>query len=883
MRNMNLSEIRNTFIQYFKKNNHKEIKSSNLVPDNDPTLLFTNSGMVQFKNIFTGVEKRDYDKAVTSQKCLRAGGKHNDLENVGHTARHHTFFEMLGNFSFGDYFKEQAIHQSWDLLTKVFEIPENKLLVTIFHEDEEAELLWKKIGNLDERKIIKIKTSDNFWSMGDTGPCGPCSEIFFDHGESVKGGPPGSKDEDGDRFIEIWNLVFMQFEQIDAKTRVNLPKPSIDTGMGLERISALLQGTHDNYETDLFKNLIKASSEVTKSKVTINNAASHRVIADHIRSSVFLISEGVLPSNDGRGYVLRRILRRAIRHSNILGYQKPFMNELSDYLVDEMGAAYPELYENKDFVKNIILNEELKFRETLDRGLEILNSEILQKNNKKIFSGKKAFELYDTYGFPLDLTQDVLKGHGWKVDEENFEIEMKKQKSRARAAWTGSGDNEISSEIIKILNDYSSTKFIGYENLKCEGKCLSIIKNNKISNSLQESEKGDIIFETTVFYAESGGQKGDTGYINSPNAKIKVLDCKKINVSDKIMFLHKVKVIKGCINTDDIFNLEVDTENRKEISSHHTSTHLLHEALREEFGTNVKQKGSLVSNEKLRFDFNLNHPIQSNILKKIEDVVNQKIYQNDKVNTEIMDQKSAMEKGAIALFGEKYGDEVRVVSMGKSITKKRIAWSVELCGGTHLKSVGEAIRFKIIGESGVASGVRRIEAVTRKSAMLFYEDKNEIIKTITSKLNINSSNIITKIDQLIEENTKLKKIKKEVKSDENDFLVNSEMINGFKFFSVVSEELQPKELRSYAEKMLKKNKLDVVCIVSTINEKVSCVVNIKKEITNKLNAVELVNLISTKVDGKPGGGRPDMAQSGGQNVKGVQNAINQLKKYLINK
>ena len=883
MKNMNLSEIRNTFIEYFKKNNHKEIKSSNLVPDNDPTLLFTNSGMVQFKNIFTGVEKREYDKAVTSQKCLRAGGKHNDLENVGHTARHHTFFEMLGNFSFGDYFKEKAIHQSWDLLTKVFEIPKNKLLVTIFHEDEEAERLWKKIGNLDESKIIKIKTSDNFWSMGDTGPCGPCSEIFFDHGESVKGGPPGSKDEDGDRFIEIWNLVFMQFEQIDAKTRVNLPKPSIDTGMGLERISALLQGTHDNYETDLFKNLIKASSEVTKSKVTINNAASHRVIADHIRSSVFLISEGVLPSNDGRGYVLRRILRRAIRHSNILGYQKPFMNELSDYLVDEMGIAYPELYENKDFVKNIILNEELKFRETLDRGLEILNSEMLQKNNKKIFSGKKAFELYDTYGFPLDLTQDVLKGHGWKVDEENFEIEMKKQKSRARAAWTGSGDNEISSEIIKILNDYSSTKFIGYKNLKCEGKCLNIIKNNKISNSLQESEKGDIIFETTVFYAESGGQKGDTGYINSKNAKIKVLDCKKINVSDKIMFLHKVEVIKGCINTDDVFNLEVDTENRKEISSHHTSTHLLHEALREEFGTNVKQKGSLVSNEKLRFDFNLNHPIQSNILKKIEDVVNQKIYQNDKVNTEIMDQKSAMEKGAIALFGEKYGDEVRVVSMGKSITKKRMAWSVELCGGTHLKSVGEAIRFKIIGESGVASGVRRIEAVTRKSAMLFYEDKNEIIKTITLKLNINSSNIITKIDQLIEENTKLKKIKKEVKSDENDFLVNSEIINGFKFFSVVSEELQPKELRSYAEKMLKKNKLDVVCIVSTINEKVSCVVNIKKEITNKLNAVELVNLISTKVDGKPGGGRPDMAQSGGQNVKGVQNAINQLKKYLINK
>ena len=883
MKNRNLSEIRNTFIQYFKNNSHKEIKSSNLVPDNDPTLLFTNSGMVQFKNIFTGVENREYNKAVTSQKCLRAGGKHNDLENVGHTARHHTFFEMLGNFSFGDYFKEQAIYQSWDLLTKVFEIPENKLLVTIFHEDEEAERLWKKIGNLDERKIIKIKTSDNFWSMGDTGPCGPCSEIFYDHGESIKGGPPGSQDEDGDRFIEIWNLVFMQFEQIDARTRINLPKPSIDTGMGLERISALLQGTHDNYETDLFKNLIKASSEVTKSKVTVNNATSHRVIADHIRSSVFLISEGVLPSNDGRGYVLRRILRRAIRHSNILGYQKPFMNELSDYLVNEMGAAYPELNENKDFAKNIILNEEVKFRETLDRGLEILNNEILQTNSKNIFSGKKAFELYDTYGFPLDLTQDVLKGHGWKVDEKNFELEMKKQKSRARAAWTGSGDNEISSEIIKSLNDYSSTKFIGYDKLKCEGKCLSIIKNNKLSNNLKETEKGDLIFDTTVFYAESGGQKGDIGEIKSDNVEVKVLDCKKINVAEKVMFMHKVKVIKGEINIADVLNLEVDIENRKEISSHHSSTHLLHEALREEFGINVKQKGSLVSNEKLRFDFNLNHPIQLNILKKIEDVVNQKIYENDQVNTEIMDQKIAMQKGALALFGEKYGDKVRVVSMGKSITKNRIAWSVELCGGTHLQSVGEAIRFKIVGESGVASGIRRIEAVTRKSAMLYYEDKNEIIKTIISKLNINSSNIIKKIDQLIEENAKLKKIQKEVKGNTNDFVVNSEVINGFKFYSVISEELYPKELKSYAERILKKNNLDIVCIVTTINKKVSCVINIRKEITNKLNAIELVNLISTKVDGKPGGGRLDMAQSGGQDVEGVQNAINLLKKYLISK
>ncbi len=881
MKNVNLSEIRNTFLQYFKGNDHQEVRSSNLVPDNDPTLLFTNSGMVQFKNIFTGVEKRDYNRAVTSQKCLRAGGKHNDLENVGHTARHHTFFEMLGNFSFGDYFKEEAIYQSWDLLTKKFEIPENKLLVTVYHEDQEAELLWKKIANIHDSKIIKIKTSDNFWSMGDTGPCGPCSEIFYDHGEKIPGGPPGSKDEDGDRFIEVWNLVFMQFEQVDEKKRIELPKPSIDTGMGLERISALLQGTHDNYQTDLFKKLIKASSDVTKSKITDDNLTSHRVIADHIRSSTFLISEGVLPSNDGRGYVLRRILRRAIRHSNILGCKKPFMNELSDYLVKEMSDAYPELLQNKDFIKKVIFNEELKFRETLDRGLEILDNEISENNTSKIFSGKKAFDLYDTYGFPLDLTEDVLKIHGWKVDVKEFEKEMSKQKKRARAAWSGSGDDQINTDLIKNLNEYDSTDFIGYDKLKCESKCSHIIQNNKMVNSIVAGEKGDLIFKRTVFYAESGGQEGDIGLIKTNNAFLKVLDCKKIAIADKVYFLHKVEVTNGKISINDICTLNVNKDNRKEISSHHTSTHLLHEALREKFGISVKQKGSLVSSEKLRFDFSLNHPIDNKTLKEIEHVVNQKIYENDNVKTEIMNQRLAIEKGAIALFGEKYGENVRVVSMGEKITDKRIAWSVELCGGTHLEKVGEALRFKIVYESGVASGIRRIEAITRKSAMLFYENKHELISVLSSKLNSQPSNIINKIDQILEENIQLKRIKEKIKSTSYDEKINHELINGYKFFSIVYDDMEPKDLKSHAEKILKKNELDIICVISTFNNKVSCVINLKKEVTNKLNAIDLVNIISKYVDGKPGGGRPDMAQSGGQSVGEVKKAIQSLKKAIM--
>ncbi len=881
MKNVNLSEIRNTFLEYFKGNDHQEVRSSNLVPDNDPTLLFTNSGMVQFKNIFTGVEKRDYNRAVTSQKCLRAGGKHNDLENVGHTARHHTFFEMLGNFSFGDYFKEEAIYQSWDLLTKKFEIPENKLLVTVYHEDKEAELLWKKIANIHDSKIIKIKTSDNFWSMGDTGPCGPCSEIFYDHGENIPGGPPGSKDEDGDRFIEVWNLVFMQFEQVDEKKRIELPKPSIDTGMGLERVSALLQGTHDNYQTDLFKKLIKASSDVTKSRITDDNFTSHRVIADHIRSSTFLISEGVLPSNDGRGYVLRRILRRAIRHSNILGCKKPFMNELSDYLVKEMSDAYPELGQNKDFIKKVIFNEELKFRETLDRGLEILDNEISENNTSKIFSGKKAFDLYDTYGFPLDLTEDVLKTYDWKVDVTEFEKEMSKQKKRARAAWSGSGDDKINTNLIKNLNEYDSTDFIGYNKLKCESKCSHIIQNNKMVNSLVTGESGDLIFKRTVFYAESGGQEGDRGLIKTNNAFLRVLDCKKIAIADKVYFLHKVEITNGKISINDICTLNVNKDNRKEISSHHTSTHLLHEALREKFGVSVKQKGSLVSSEKLRFDFSLNHPIDNKTLKEIEHVVNQKIYENDHVKTEIMNQQLAIEKGAIALFGEKYGDNVRVVSMGEKITDKRIAWSVELCGGTHLEKVGEALRFKIVHESGVASGIRRIEAVTRKSAMLFYENKHELISVLSSKLNSQPSNIINKIDQILEENIQLKQIKEKMKSISYDEKINHELINGYKFFSIVYDDMEPKDLKSHAEKILKKNELDIICVISTFNNKVSCVINLKKEVTDKLNAIDLVNIISKYVDGKPGGGRPDMAQSGGQSAGEVKKAIQSLKKAIM--
>ena len=668
-----LTDVRKNFLDYFKKNNHQIVDSSNLVPNNDPTLMFTNSGMVQFKNVFTGLEKRPYKTATTSQKCVRAGGKHNDLENVGYTPRHHTFFEMLGNFSFGDYFKEQAIHHAWNLLTKDFGLPKEKLLVTVFHEDEDALNLWKKISGLSENKIIKISTSDNFWSMGDTGPCGPCSEIFYDHGDKLKGGIPGSPDEDGDRFIEIWNLVFMQFEQISKDKRIDLPKPSVDTGMGLERMTAVLQGTHDNYKIDHFQKIMDVSSDITKTSIDDKTIASHRVIADHLRASSFLIAEGILPSNEGRGYVLRRIMRRGMRHAHSLGSKDPVFYKLFETLLNEMKSSYPELISGKELIVETLKNEEEKFSSLLERGMKILN-ENLNKVQNKTLPGKEAFKLYDTYGFPLDLTADILRGKDIKVDNDEFEKEMEKSKALARANWKGSGDKTVEERWFKIREELNPTEFLGYEFDKAEGVIIKISKNDKFVQSANSGDEVEIITNQTPFYGESGGQVGDQGYIFSSECKIKINDTQK-KMGD--LFVHYGKIEKGTISTGQSVNLEIDVLKRNNSKANHSATHLLHESLRRTLGKHVTQKGSLVSPERLRFDFSHNKPIEKDEMIKINNVVNEIIAGSSDVQTRIMTPKEAVSMGALALFGEKYGEEVRVVFIGKennSFFFNRIMW-----------------------------------------------------------------------------------------------------------------------------------------------------------------------------------------------------------------
>ena len=669
-----LTDVRRKFLEYFKKNNHQIVESSNLVPNNDPTLMFTNSGMVQFKNVFTGLEKKTFKTATTAQKCVRAGGKHNDLENVGYTPRHHTFFEMLGNFSFGDYFKEQAIIHAWDLLTKEFGLPKEKLLVTVYHEDNESFDLWKKISGLSDDKIIKISTSDNFWSMGDTGPCGPCSEIFYDHGDKLKGGPPGSPDEDGDRFIEIWNLVFMQYEQISKEKRINLPKPSVDTGMGLERMTAVLQNTHDNYNIDHFKKIMGASSEILKSPIDDKTIASHRVIADHLRASSFLIAEGILPSNEGRGYVLRRIMRRGMRHAHTLGRKEPIFYKLFDVLLNEMKNSYPELSQGKDLIIETLKNEEEKFSSLLERGIKILN-ENLNKVENKILPGNIAFKLYDTYGFPLDLTADILRSKDIKIDNERFDTEMEKSKSLARANWKGSGDKSLEEKWFKIREELNPTEFLGYEFNKAEGVVLKISKGKEFIDEAKEGDEVELITNQTPFYAESGGQVGDQGVIKTSTGKINVLDTQK-KMGD--LHIHVGKVTNGSIKVGENVNLEIDVKKRKDARAYHSATHLLHEALRRTLGKHVTQKGSLVSPEKLRFDFSHNKPIEKNEITKIENLVNNVVSNSSDVKTRIMTPKEAVDNGALALFGEKYGDEVRVLSMGNENNKY---FSIELCGG----------------------------------------------------------------------------------------------------------------------------------------------------------------------------------------------------------
>ncbi|MDC0159016.1 alanine--tRNA ligase, partial [Rhodospirillaceae bacterium] len=753
------NEIRKVFLDFFKRNQHEVIESSSLVPRNDPTLLFTNAGMVQFKNVFTGIETREYNRAVTSQKCVRAGGKHNDLENVGYTARHHTFFEMLGNFSFGDYFKDVAIESAWNLITKDYGLPKEKLLVTVYSEDEEAASLWKRIAGLDNSKIIRISTTDNFWAMGDTGPCGPCSEIFFDHGDHIPGGPPGSPDEDGDRFIEIWNLVFMQYEQVTNDQRIDLPRPSIDTGMGLERISAILQGKHDNYDIDLMRSLIEASANVSNVDPDGPDFVSHRVIADHLRASSFLIADGVLPSNEGRGYVLRRIMRRSMRHAHLLGCKEPLIWKLVPALIRQMGEAFSELVRAESLIVETLKLEETKFKETLGRGLRQLKDAADRLSEGAKLPGEVAFKLYDTYGFPLDLTQDIMRGQGRTVELAEFQKAMDAQKAAARASWSGSGDASTDELWFDIRQNVGPTEFLGYSTGNAEGQVLGLVVNNEQISSVEAGEKPVsviVLLNQTPFYGESGGQVGDQGKILSANGTvIDVTDVKK-KVDD--LFLHIGEIKSGKLDIGDFVELQVDKERRDRLSANHSATHLMHEALRMHLGDHVAQKGSSVAEKRLRFDFSHSKGVSRTTLKSVELDVNNQIRDNSAVFTRVMDPKSAIEEGAMALFGEKYGDEVRVVTMGKPIdndAKKN--YSVELCGGTHVERTGDIGIFKIIAESAVASGVRRIEAVTGDGALEYFGMQEKLLEEASNVLKISAEQLPGRIANLMEEKKKLEK------------------------------------------------------------------------------------------------------------------------------
>jgi len=882
-----LKEVRKSFLNYFSKKKHKIVDSSNLIPGNDPTLMFTNSGMVQFKNVFTGLEKRDYKRAVTSQKCVRAGGKHNDLENVGYTPRHHTFFEMLGNFSFGDYFKDVAIELSWNLITKEFAISKERLSVSVYAEDDESFQLWKKIAGLPESRIYKISTNDNFWSMGDLGPCGPCSEIFYDHGEHLAGGPPGSKEQDGDRFIEIWNLVFMQFEQVSKNKRINLPKPSVDTGMGLERISALLQGTHDNYQIDHFKTLIDASSNLTKTKVSNENIASHRVIADHLRASSFLIAEGVLPSNEGRGYVLRRIMRRGMRHSHTLGSKEPIFYKMVPTLIKEMSDSYPELKRAEPLITETLKTEEEKFSLLLNKGIEILN-ENLNKVKNNSFPGEVAFKLYDTYGFPLDLTADILKNKNIKVDNEGFDKEMEKSKKLARANWKGSGDQSLEEKWFKVREQLNSTEFLGYEFDKVEGVVLKISKGKDFVNEVENGDEVEIVTNQTPFYAESGGQVGDQGVIYSNDCKVVIKDTQK-KLDD--LYVHYGKVEKGSLKINQSVNLEIDVNRRNNARAYHSATHLLHEALRRTLGKHVTQKGSLVSPEKLRFDFSHNKPIEKKEIEKIEKYVNDMVNSAGDVKTRIMTPKEAVEKGALAMFGEKYGDEVRVLSMGQENGKH---FSTELCGGTHVKNTKDIGKFKIISQSSIAAGVRRVEAL-RDKQLDDYEkslkknisikekhlkDQLDSIKGELSKYKVkpdykDSLELTVNIKNL---NKQLEKIRiKSIIKDKSKNIIKDQKIHSFTLRHQVLTDFPPKELRSIVDQSKKDIKEGIIVGFSTYEGKVGVAVGITDELTKKYDAVTLVKIASKVLGGQGGGGRKDFAQAGGTD----QGKIDEAFKILI--
>ncbi len=872
-----LNEIRSTFLNYFGEHGHTIVPSSPLVPRNDPTLMFTAAGMVQFKNLFTGVETRDYVRATTAQKCVRAGGKHNDLDNVGYTARHHTFFEMLGNFSFGDYFKEDAIPLAWDLLTKVFGIDASRLLVTVYHTDDEAVAIWKKHAGLGDDRIIRIATDDNFWSAGPTGPCGPCTEIFYDHGDHIWGGPPGSPEEDGDRFVEIWNLVFMQYEQFEDGTRRELPNKSIDTGMGIERVAALLQGTNDNYATDLMRNLIEASANATSTDPDGPGKTHHRVIADHLRSTSFLMADGVMPSNDGRGYVLRRIMRRAMRHAHLLGASDPLMHRLVPALVTQMGQAYPELGQAQSMIEQTLLQEETRFRQTLERGLKLLEEEVVSLPEGAALPGAAAFKLYDTFGFPLDLTQDALREQGRGVDTEGFDSAMAEQKAKARAAWSGSGEAADAAIWFDVADKHGVTDFLGYDTETAEGKIATLVQDGKAVTQAGEGAEVQIALNQTPFYAESGGQVGDTGMIRTDTGQARVTDTRKAAG----VFIHFATVEKGSISNAQSAVLEVDHSRRTAIRANHSATHLLHEALRHTLGDHVAQRGSLNAEDRLRFDFSHNEAISLDDMAQVEAEVNGYIRQNSAVETRIMTPDEARSLGAQALFGEKYGDEVRVVSMGqqggsgKGIDKT--TYSLELCGGTHVRRTGDIGAFVMLGDSASSAGVRRIEALTGDAAMAYLRGQDHLLAKAALELKSPTSAVPDRVRALLDERRSLAnevaQLRRELAMAGGTGTPDATEVNGIKFHAQVLSGITGKDLPALVDEHKARLGSGAVLLIADTGDKAAVAVGVTPDLTDRLSAVDILRAAVAELGGKGGGGRPDMAQGGGASAENADAAI----------
>jgi alanyl-tRNA synthetase len=883
---MQTNDIRAAFLDFFTRNGHQVVASSPLVPRNDPTLLFTNAGMVQFKNVFTGAEKRPYSRAASSQKCVRAGGKHNDLENVGYTARHHTFFEMLGNFSFGDYFKDVAIELAWKLITREFGVPPARLTATVYAEDDDAALLWRKISGLPESRIVRIATADNFWAMGETGPCGPCSEIFYDHGDHIAGGPPGSADADGDRFVEIWNLVFMQYEQVSRERRLDLPRPSIDTGMGLERIAAVLQGKHDNYDTDILRALILASAEASGVAADGPQAVSHRVIADHLRASSFLIADGVLPAKEGRGYVLRRIMRRAMRHAHLLGCREPLMWRLVPTLVRQMGAAFPELVRAEPLIAETLKLEEAGFKQTLERGLKLLDEEETRLVSGADFPGAVAFKLYDTYGFPLDLTQDVLRGRGRSVAVEAFDAAMQKQRAEARKHWVGSGETATGDLWLALRDELRATEFLGYDTHNAEGVVQAILLDGKPVDRIEAGAEAAIIVNQTPFYGESGGQMGDTGVIfTAGGAEFGVAGTRR-EAGDLIV--HFGTLTRGRLKVGEAASLRIDETRRRQLRANHSVTHLLHQALRRRLGEHVTQKGSLVAPDRMRFDFSQPRPLTHEDVIAVENAVNDRIRQNGEVSTRLMTPALAVEAGALALFGEKYGEEVRVVAMGEDTDEHDHVrhFSVELCGGTHVARTGDIGFFKIVSVSSLASGVRRIEALTGAAAEAHVDREEALLRDAAATLKTAPAELPARVASLIEERRKLERDLADARralatgGGHGKASPAAKEVNGIKFAGRAMADLPAKDLKGLADEMKREIGSGVVAVVATAEGKASLVVAVTEDLVRRFNAVDLVKLGAAALGGKGGGGRPDMAQAGGPDAAQADAALRAVERGI---